>query len=179
MKQSLAGSLNFACKCIRSGRIYLSRILNFLRITPDQGKIKIPQQTKEDINWWIEFAPQFNGISLMLDLEWSEVDALLSTDSCLTGGGGFAKGDFFHSEFPQEVIELQLDINQLECFTLVVAVKMWHNKFPRKKLMVNCDNQVTVTCINKQSSRNLFMQKCLRELHKVTAQASCEVETQF
>ena len=29
--QQLAGALNFACRCVKSGRIYLSRILNFLR----------------------------------------------------------------------------------------------------------------------------------------------------
>ena len=36
--QSLAGSLNFACKCVHSGRVYLSRILNFLRTLPDNGQ---------------------------------------------------------------------------------------------------------------------------------------------
>ena len=27
--QQLAGSLNFACRCVKSGRVYLSRILNY------------------------------------------------------------------------------------------------------------------------------------------------------
>ena len=44
--QSLAGSLNFSARCVRSGRIYLSRILNFLRSIPVTGQHKIPRETQ-------------------------------------------------------------------------------------------------------------------------------------
>ena len=36
--QQLAGQLNFACKCVKPGRIYLSRILNFFKEFQRQGK---------------------------------------------------------------------------------------------------------------------------------------------
>ena len=101
--QSLAGSLNFACKCVRSGRVYLSRILNFLRTLPRYGKVPIPSTVRADIEWWIEFAPTFNRVSLMLEAEWSSPDATFSCDSCLTGGGAYAAGDYIHWEYPEKI----------------------------------------------------------------------------
>ena len=100
--QSLAGSLNFACRCVHSGRVYLSRILNFLRSLPDIGRAKITPETRRDIDWWVEFAPSFNGISLMLENEWAEVDSLLSSDSCLTGGS-IRTGGLFPLEIPRRI----------------------------------------------------------------------------
>ena len=91
--QRLAGLLNFACRCVRSGRVYLSRILNFLRTLPKFGSRKITQEVKQDIGWWLEFAEHFNGVSLIQgNQEWSSPDHMFSSDSCLTGGGGRVHG---------------------------------------------------------------------------------------
>ena len=102
--QVLTGLLNFACRCVRSGRVYLSRILNFLRTLPTFGKKEITQQVREDISWWQEFAPTFNGVSLILENHWSQPDVVFSSDSCLTGGGAFCGGRFFHFEFGQNIV---------------------------------------------------------------------------
>ena len=59
--QRLAGLLNFACWCVRSGRVYLSRILNFLHSLPKFGARKIPESVQLDVQWWLEFAKDFNG----------------------------------------------------------------------------------------------------------------------
>ena len=82
------------------------------------GKRAITQEVKDDVHWWIEFAPKFNGVSLMLENDWCLPNELLSTDSCLTGGGGFSQGDFFHWSFPRYILDLNCNINQLECLDL-------------------------------------------------------------
>ena len=86
--QKLTGLLNFACRCVRSGRVYLSRILNFLRTLPKFGKRQVPQSVREDVKWWLEFAHNFNGVTLIPEHDWSLPDAKVSSDSCLSGGGG-------------------------------------------------------------------------------------------
>ena len=174
--QSLAGVLNFACRCVVSGRIYLSRILNFLRQLPKVGKRYVPESVKRDISWWIDFAPRFNGISLMMENSWSEVDQEFSSDSCLTGGGAFMKGRFCHFKYPTEIQKLNLNINQLECMMVVIALKVWGNRLERKRLVINCDNMNSVLAINSGASRDLVLQNCLRELHVVQAQFSCTVK---
>ena len=47
--QSLAGSLNFVCRCVKSGRIYLAHILNFLRSMPKFAKVAVPEEVRLDI----------------------------------------------------------------------------------------------------------------------------------
>ena len=99
--------------------------------------------------------------------------------SCLTGGGAHIKNQFLHFEFPQQVLNMCKDINQLECVTLVVAIAKWAHMFRCAKLLVNCNNQVTVACINSGFSCNIVLQKCLRYLHKIMALESFEMKTVY
>ena len=177
--QKLAGLLNFACRCVRSGQIYLARILNFLRSTPVTGFIKIPCTVYDDITWWQEFAPMFNDVSLMMENEFSLPDLVISSDSCLSGGGALSSEEFFHVEYPQDVKKRCTHINQLECIVLVVAVKLWAKNLQWQRFVMNCDNQTTVWAINSGTSRDEVIQVPLRELHKVLALNSCEVHANF
>ena len=177
--QSLAGPLNFASRCVKSGRIYLSRILNFLRTMNNVGTYRIPRDTQLDILWWKEFFPLYNGVSLMMNSEWTEADQLIASDSCLTGGGAYTNNQFVHFQFPEIVLKKCKHINQLECVTLVVAIAKWAPLFRCSKLLVNCDNQVTVQCINSGFSRNKVLQSCLRYLHRVMALESFDLKAQY
>ena len=115
----------------------------------------------------------------MLEEEWSTPDRVMSTDSCLSGGGCFSEGNYVHWEYPVSVAQKKMNINQLECFMLVVAVKTLKQKLSRRKLVVFCDNLNTVIAINSGSSRDCVLQQCLRELHKMCALVSCEVRAKF
>jgi hypothetical protein len=97
-----------------------------------------------------------------------------SSDACPTGCGGIFESNFFHSEFPEFVINMDLHINILEMMSVIVCVKLWGQYFKGKKLMIKCDNQVTVTVINTGKSRNQFLQNCLRELLFVAARHEFE-----
>ena len=124
--QKLTGLLNFAqfCHCVRSGRIYLSQILNFLHTLPKFGTRTVPKSVREDIDWWLEFAQEFNGVSLIYEKSWTEPDNVLSSDSCLTGGGGFCEGNYYHWKYENQLVQLKLDINQLECLNMVICLKL-------------------------------------------------------
>ena len=161
--RQLAGLLNFACRCVRSGRAYLSRILNFLRTFDGCGDRckRIPSGAKKDIWWWVEFTPRFNGTSCMLENQWTEPDLLIESDSCMTGGGACTRTEYFHFRFPQQVLAKCKHINELECIVLVVAVQKWAPLFTRKGIQMFCDNQVTVFSVNSGSSRNHIIQACL------------------
>lgn len=52
----------------------------------------IPDEVKKDLQWWNEFLPKYNGISLMYLGPWSEPDTILSCDGYLEGRGGFGEG---------------------------------------------------------------------------------------
>lgn len=174
--QSLLGKLFFIATCVRPGRIFVSRLLNWLRqafpsnITGNGHKIfrRIPSEVHKDLLWWHKFLHSYNGISIMFLEEWSRPDEVFSSDACLQGFGAISSNQFFHGNFPPSVVS-GAHINGLELFAIVLAVKVWGYQFHGKKIMIFCDNEASVQVINSGSSKDSFMQNCLRELCYVAA----------
>lgn len=46
---------------------------------------------------------------------------------------------------------------------------MWGDKFKGKRILIFCDNEASVKVINSGSSKDAFMQNCLRELCFIAA----------
>ena len=44
--------------------------------------------------------------------------------------------------------------------TIVVALKLWGLMLVNKKVVINCDNMVSVRVLNTGASRNSFLQSC-------------------
>ena len=63
--ESLIGKLQFAARCVRPGRIFISRLINWLKTTSRGGRHNIPQEAYKDIVWWYTFMKQFNGVSIL------------------------------------------------------------------------------------------------------------------
>ena len=90
---------------------------------------------------------------------------IFSTDSCLSGCGGWSSGDYFHTQFPDHILNNEdIAINKLEYFAILIAVKVWAGKLRNKNLLLYCDNMATVDIVNKGKVRNMFAQVLLREL---------------
>ena len=131
--QSLLGKLHFVSTCVRPGRIFVSRLLNWLRqafpsnIVGSGHKIfrKIPKEVHKDLLWWHRFLPFYNGVSMMFLEDWTAPDEIFSSDSCLDGFGAVSSNQFFHSRFPSFITQNQLHINSLELLAVVIAVKLW------------------------------------------------------
>ena len=102
--QSLLGKLNFIAACVRPGRIFISRMLKWLKVLchADNNTHPIPNYVKKYIQWWNRFLPTYNGISMMMTEEFSKPGEVFSSDSCLNAYGGFWQGKFFHAQFPEK-----------------------------------------------------------------------------
>ena len=178
--QSLAGKLNFLCVTVRSGRVFMSRILDLLkRFKGSDRKLKVDEELKKDISWWKRFMIIYDGVSMFPEARWSRPDACISTDSCLSGCGGWSQGRFFHCEFPPFIDNLNLAINELECLAIVIALKLWGKDYVNSNLLLYCDNRVTVDVINKGRAANAFSQKCLREIVWLTANCNLWIKVCF
>ena len=162
--QSLIGKLSFVASCVQSSRVFIARLLSWLRQM--QGKksaLPIPSYIHKDLIWWKLFLVDYNGISMMLTEEWSHPDEVFSCDACPSGCGSLMGSLFFHEIFPASVTERQLHINSLELLTVVVALKVWGKFLRGKKVLILCDNMSSCNLINKGLSRDEFHQSCLRE----------------
>lgn len=173
--QSLIGKLNFVATCVRSSRIFFSRLLNFLRAMDGDGPCKVTEQVCKDIVWWKTFLPHYNGVSLIIQGEWGKPDVILASDACLSGCGGVMGDQIFRSKFPNGILDLELHINALELLTIIVALKLWADKLRNRRFQLYCDNMTSVVVINSGKSRDSFLQACLREICYIASVNNFEV----
>ena len=163
--QSLLGKLVFISKCVYSSRVFISRMLATLRSLKKQNhRFKIGQQFKKDLAWWRSFLKVFNGVSFIPEMIWSKPDEEMSTDACLSGGGGWSGCEYFSCQFPEFIIRKNFHINALELWVILVGLRLWHANFRSRRIQLFCDNQVSVGLINSGKGRDPILLKILREI---------------
>ena len=86
-----------------------------------------------------------------------------------SGGGATCLDKCITFAFRDPVISVATHISALELFTIVVAVKFWAPVLQHQRFIISCDNEAAVTVINSGSTRDPFMQRCLRELWFLSA----------
>lgn len=164
--QSLVGKLAFAATVVRAARTFLCRLFAFMKVLSNKKLTKIPANVKKDLEWWLKFMKEYNGISMMLGKSVEEPDGTFASDACLVGCGAFQQSDktYFHRPFPKFLVDQKRPIHQLEMITLVVAVKLWGENFAGKRISIYCDNDACVAVINNGKSQDTYLVECLREL---------------
>ena len=79
---SLIGSLSFAAKVVKPGRIFLRRLIDLSKSVKElHYHILLNAEARKDIMWWSEFIGQWNGTSLMQTLPVAADALSLYTDA--------------------------------------------------------------------------------------------------
>lgn len=165
--QSVLGKLFFASHCCPTLRLFVNRMLDTLRSAPETGQVRLSEEFQADVDWAIEFLPQYNGIA-MITQEPTE-DEPIWIDACLTGCGG-AWGNWYYScPFPQEITDRALPICQLEMINAVFAVECFAEKLQQKTIKMYCDNAAVVHVLTAGRSREPWLLNCARRLWMLTA----------
>ncbi|CAG2205846.1 unnamed protein product [Mytilus edulis] len=69
--QSLLGLLNFACKVVAPGRTFCRRLINStIGVRKSYFKIRVNKQMKADLEVWLDFLKQYNGVTVITDNDW-------------------------------------------------------------------------------------------------------------
>ena len=178
--QSLLGKLNFVAACVKPSRIFISRLLIWLRSIYNSSEFlhDIPDIVRKDLVWWDKFLPIYNGISMMEYENWSKPDSIFSSDSCLTGLGGFWNGCYFHAVFPESIMKQNLHISVLEILAIVICLKLWGKHFKGQRIIVFCDNLSVCQLLNQGNSRSEMLQNSLREICYLAARYEFELRAQ-
>ena len=74
------------------------------------------------------------------------------------------------------LLEQNLHINCLELPTIVVSLRTWGKYMTGKRILFFCDNEASVQDLNSGSTRDAFMQNCLREICFYAANLQFEVK---
>jgi hypothetical protein len=106
----------------------------------------------------------YNGVSLIPSSIWLPPGTILHTDACLTGGGGFSNGKYFHFKFNSNILETLDNINSLELYVVLIAVRTWGKQLENKNFNIFSDNSTTVYNVNSGRSDSEISQSILREI---------------
>jgi hypothetical protein len=145
-------------------------MLNFLREMKVKGYTKVTDEFKMDVRWWLKYVEHYNGVSFMLEPDWYSPDEIIETDACLSGCGSICGSEYFHTEFPSNVLEQEFQINILEMLCVLVAIQLWSDKLHCKRILIKCDNMVSVDALNNLKTRNRMLQACVRHILYVCGQ---------
>lgn len=183
--ESLVGKLQFVCNCIRSGRIFLNRLLNLLCGTRVGLRYHINEQAKKDILWWSQVLKVFSGTSLMWMERFDTPDAVLAANACTTGAGGTFKqreddkpSEVYRAAFPEHIKD-GASIAYLELWALIISLKIWGPRLAGKAIVVHCDNEAVANLVNTGRAKEIKMQQGLCEVCYLAAKFEFEILARF
>ena len=81
--QSVTGKINHLAKACRPARLFMSRILAYLRGHPKHRR-PISTGTRADLKWFLNYLPSFNGV---MTIPSPAPTMIIEVDSCMMGGG--------------------------------------------------------------------------------------------
>ncbi|KAL9976443.1 hypothetical protein ACROYT_G013744 [Oculina patagonica] len=150
---SLIGKLNFACRIIPAGRIFLRRLIDLSTTARlPHHHISLNVEARRDVAWWLKFLPLWNGRAIIPDPFWSRSpDLELFTDA--SGGLGFGiyfQGHWLNGSWPPNLADRSIQWKEL--YPIALACLLWGPLWRGKKLLFHCDNQSVVDIWAKGSS---------------------------
>lgn len=169
---SLLGHLNFAMRIIPQGRSFISHLLSLASsVHALEDLISVTQACRDELRLWISFLNQWNGLTFFYNsLVSSPVDIQLFTDAAPSiGFGGFYQGRWFASPWPPQLQDFSQSSALFELYPLVVAAFLWGKEWSASSILVHCDNESTVQCINKGRSHSPALMPMLRRLTWISA----------
>ena len=109
----------------------------------------------------MQFINVYNGVSLIPTQLWSAPNSIFSSDACLTGYGGMSSEQYFHVEFPPQVLLRFTTIHLLEALAIVIALRLWGHLWRGRRIIVHCDNFSVVSSLNSGHVRDKLLAVCL------------------
>ena len=175
--ESLVGKLQFVAKCIRSGRIFLGRLIRWIRDMNREIRYTIPIEAHKDIAWWSRFIQEFNGVALLWLAKEPSTDKILQTDACLKGFGGICGSSYFRGRFPKQ--DQKCNIAVLEMWAVMVGLKLFVEQLRGKYFWVHVDNEAVATVLNSGGSHDTELQNTLREIALIAAKYQFVIRARF
>jgi hypothetical protein len=172
---------------VRHGRTFTQFLRDLLAaherliLIRNPSAITIDGNSRDDIAWWIDFMQQWNGISLLWDLEWMDSSSQIQphTDACVSGYGAVCGSSWFHGRWSSELESLAQEgthsrdsMPWKELYAIVVAACTWGHLWQRKKVVFFSDCLPVVQALEKGSSRTRGIMQLIRILHHQAAKHS-------
>ena len=179
---SLVGKLTFVSRVVRPGRTFIRRMISLASKLPHlHYRVQLTHDFQMDVDWWLHYLPQWNGVSLFPQNHWeSNIDLHLYTDSSDIAAAGFFSGAWFVVPFLYEFQELkETSINWRELFAVVVAAATFGSLWKGKQIMFHCDNMCVVEVVTSGSCRSDTIMNLIRKLFYICARYEFEISMRY
>ena len=176
----LAGLLAHCSKVVRGGRTFCRRIYDLAASTRNRyAKLTLTEAFRDDIRWWRDFMPHFNGKAKLFDPSDSVI--AIYSDASYYGYGAYHAGDWLAASYegkkkspileaaeghrvtppPEHVVD---NINVLEMIPILDGVKRWGEGWRNRRVCAVTDNTQVLYAIRTGRSKNKHTMTMLREL---------------
>jgi hypothetical protein len=184
--QSIIGKLAFASKAVVSGRTFLRRMIDNMKLIPSHAsadaQYTITVQFRKDLEWWSRFLNAWNGTAIILQNEWVAAEALhIYTDACQAGYSGVSDLGWYSRTWTdeQEALAARDQRDSMpwkEMYALAVAAATWATKLSSHRVIFHCDCQPAVQAWNKGSSQDNELCELIRTILFIASQNSFEMK---
>ena len=162
---SLIGKLNWACRVIPAGRIFLRRLIDLSTTARlPHHHISMNLEARRDIALWQRFLPTWNGRAIIPDPYWSRSpDLALFTDASGTLGYGiYYSGHWIADTWPPPLQGRSIQWKEL--YPIALACLLWGHSWSGKKILFHCDNQAVVDIWASGTSRDPDIMHLVRSI---------------
>eukprot|EP01113_Clastostelium_recurvatum_P022571 TRINITY_DN2697_c0_g1_i3.p1 TRINITY_DN2697_c0_g1~~TRINITY_DN2697_c0_g1_i3.p1 ORF type:complete len:528 (+),score=127.40 TRINITY_DN2697_c0_g1_i3:3333-4916(+) len=181
--QSLVGLLGFAAKVVHGARTFLRRLINLVCYRRHRHKtVTLSKGSKEDLQWFLDFLPTWNGKALLLEKPTIPPLCLQTDASSTIGAGAFYAGEMLQYRWEELGINygtVTLHIGTLETIPAVLAARKWGHRWKGREVVVWIDNTQAVSSINRGSHPSELVLGWLRELFHLSARHGFRITAKY
>ena len=161
---SLIGTLTHACKAVRQGRSFLRRLIDIAKqVRRLDHHVRLNVSARSDIQWWYQFAANWNGVSMLLEQRKLSPDIVTTSDASGNWGcGAYCRESWFQLQWDEATKLKHITIK--EFIPIVLAAALWGESWSGKSVRVRSDNAAVVAVINSGSSKDqevMHLMRCL------------------
>ena len=169
---SLIGVLQHASSVVRFGRCFLRRMIDLSTTAAEpQHHIRLNREFRLGLQWWVCFAPHWNGTCLLALLEQATLDIVVHSNASGSWGfGAVATSTWFHGSWPSHWGSVNITAKEL--LPIVLAASIWGKEWAGKAIEFRCDNEAIVGAISSWRSREPLVMHLLRGLALLAMQFS-------
>ena len=174
--QKICGFLNFLCRAIVPGRVFVRRLYAATSGLTKKGKLKphhhvrISKENRMDLLIWHKFLQHplvFARPFMDFEKVTAEVIDMYSDASrnFELGFGAYCGSEWSYGQWDRSFMEwYEPSIEYLELYALLVGVLKWIKLFQNRRIVLFCDNEAVVHMVNNNSSKCKNCMKLIRIL---------------
>ena len=171
---SLIGSLSFAAKVVKPGRMFLRRLIDLsTTVRRLDHHITLNAGSKADIQWWLDFLPGWNGVCMMQSEIITSPTISLFTDASDLGCGALYGDRWFSLPFPPKFVDHHISIREL--FAIVAAVYTWGVEWENKQILIFTDNEAITHVWRTGRSKDPMIMNLVRFLFLFAARHNINI----